>query len=606
MSKRAVLNIFFLSFCLLLWSQENLELKKVKFKGNGSLNNLLLKEHITFKTSNLITRKILKKEPVVFTQELYNEDIETIRDLYYKSGYLKTQFLAPVIKTTKNNKLIITFRIVENDPTHVSEIKYQVNDSIPFSKYISSQSIRHLKLHTELRSKHVFNDEQFRFDQNLINEQFKNAGYAYSQTEYKVQVDTITNQASILWNVVSDKLCYFDSTTISGHNKVAEKDIRKQLSYKTGDVWSQQKLNTSQRRIYNLGLFRVSSLRTTESAKPYHLPVNVKIKEAPRWSTQFGVGYGSEDKIRAFGELQKLGLITKTDRINFHVKHSSLEPYHVYLKYAQPAFISPINTMVLHPYTMQKYEPGYKVDQKGFNLSFLQNFSDELNTSFSFYFEDVKQDTTNVDDIIEELIPETIYMKSGFSVGLIYSNALPALDPTSGYSIAYNLKTNGMLFTHTYPFIRNLFEVKKYHGLQYGLTLALKGKIGFASTTNDNQFLPPEERFYAGGSHSVRGWSRSDLGPKDTAGKPLGGKSLLEGSVELRYQFIPKTTLAAFVDLGNVWLKSFEHNPLNLKYAGGLGIRYATPIGSIGIDAARPIFDNNNQWQFHFNIGHPF
>jgi outer membrane protein insertion porin family len=138
------------------------------------------------------------------------------------------------------------------------------------------------------------------------------------------------------------------------------------------------------------------------------------------------------------------------------------------------------------------------------------------------------------------------------------------------------------------------------------VVLALKAKLGGIKRTDNESFIPVEERFYAGGSNSVRGWSRSDLGPKDENGIPIGGNSLLEGSAEFRIDIGRKFKLATFVDAGNVWQSSFSYNLNDLHYAGGAGIRYKTAIGPVGIDFARPIFDAETAWQIHFNIGHTF
>ncbi|NOR76608.1 MAG: BamA/TamA family outer membrane protein, partial [Draconibacterium sp.] len=109
-----------------------------------------------------------------------------------------------------------------------------------------------------------------------------------------------------------------------------------------------------------------------------------------------------------------------------------------------------------------------------------------------------------------------------------------------------------------------------------------------------------------GGSNSVRGWSRSNLGPKDESGRPIGGKSLLEGSAELRFSAGKKIILATFCDMGNVWEEAFSYKLNELRYSVGTGIRIKTPIGPVGFDFARPVFDRDTKWQFHFNIGHSF
>ena len=66
-----------------------------------------------------------------------------------------------------------------------------------------------------------------------------------------------------------------------------------------------------------------------------------------------------------------------------------------------------------------------------------------------------------------------------------------------------------------------------------------------------NEITPIEERFFSGGSMSVRGWQRSLLGPKNAENEPIGGNSLLEGSTELRYPIWNIFSGAVFLDFGN-------------------------------------------------------
>ncbi len=182
----------------------------------------------------------------------------------------------------------------------------------------------------------------------------------------------------------------------------------------------------------------------------------------------------------------------------------------------------------------------------------------------------------------------------------------PLLDPVQGYAISLNVKTNGLFITRELPFYRIITEYKTYLGVRKGVILALKAKIGVIQRTDGNQYIPTDERFFAGGSYSVRGWGRSELGPKDESGRPIGGKSLLEGSAEVRYAIGQKLIVALFCDAGNVWTDAYSYKLKELRYSVGTGIRYKTPIGPIGIDFARPVFDSETKWQIHFNIGHSF
>ncbi len=588
-------------------SQENLEVKAIKFKGNKSFTASELKEYISLTPTSFIKRKILKQEPSRYSHELHQDDISRLQQFYQKEGYLNVVFHPSSTIITPKNRVKIVINLTEDDPIKVSEVNYMVDSTLSLHETLPPKDQKSILLQKHLKPNSIFRDEWVFQDQLLITNAFNDNGYAYSKADYTIKVDTATHQASINWQIQRQRLTHFGPVVVTGNERVPAKSILKQLTFTRGDIWSKEKVDRSQKQIYNLGMFRVASIKTVMNKDQRDtLPIQILIKEAPKWTTRFGVGYGREDEFRAFTDLQYLGFLTNTGRVNFYAKHSSLEPYNISLRFTQPAFIFPMNTLSIYPFITKENERGYSLSKKGWNLSFLQNFSEQLNTNIGYFFEDVKLDTINLTDLDPTLSDGPLYQKSGIALGGIYKTADPKLDPVQGYSVAMNIKTNGMYLTREMPFYRILVEFKNYQALRQGVILAFKLKSGSVKSTDPNSGVPIDERFFAGGSHSVRGWSRSDLGPKDEKGDPLGGNSLLEGSVEARISIARWGTFVLFTDAGNVWKQSFTMHLDDLHYAAGLGIRIKTPIGPAGLDFARPIFEHTKRWQLHFNIGHPF
>jgi len=551
--------------------------------------------------------KILGKEPVYYTQSLYDQDIARIRNFYQKEGYLNVSFGTPKIKVNKKKKVEITLVIHENEAVEISAITYVVDSTQTLQQVLGRRGSNNVIFQSVAAEGKIFRDEAVQNDERIIADAFYDEGYAYTSVRSEIEVDTAFNTASVLWTVDRGPLSYFGETTVEGNERVPSKSILKQLNYKQGDIWSKNRIDDSQKQIYNQGNYRVASVKSQLSTiMADSLPVIIHIQEAPRWTTRFGVGYGTEDKFRTFADIQYLGFLTHTGRLNFYAKHSGLEPYNVYFKFSQPSFLLPFNTFVIYPFIQQQNEPGYSLSKWGYNLTFQQNFSKELNTSIGYVYEDVKQDTTNIDYSDASSVDNSFYSKRGFVIGAIYNNSDPILDPIKGYALSFNVKTNDLVIGEQMPFFRILSEYKSYWGVRRGTVLAVKMKVGGIVRTDDNDFIPVEERFYAGGSYSVRGWGRSELGPKDVNGKPTGGNSLLEGSAEMRFDVGRLFKFAVFTDFGNVWEESFSYHLNDLHYSAGFGIRIKTPIGPAGFDFARPVFDDQKSWQFHFNIGHAF
>jgi outer membrane protein insertion porin family len=130
-------------------------------------------------------------------------------------------------------------------------------------------------------------------------------------------------------------------------------------------------------------------------------------------------------------------------------------------------------------------------------------------------------------------------------------------------------------------------------------------------------YVPPDQRFYGGGPNSVRGYGRNELGPRvyivddttlatgiDTAATrqaggtvykhvtttPTGGNTAIILNAELRLPspvFGQRMRLGLFVDAGQVWERGEELVTIRgMRVTPGVGVRFATPLGPVRIDAA--------------------
>jgi translocation and assembly module TamA len=117
--------------------------------------------------------------------------------------------------------------------------------------------------------------------------------------------------------------------------------------------------------------------------------------------------------------------------------------------------------------------------------------------------------------------------------------------------------------------------------------LALRALAGLAQGAGQYS-LPPDQRFYAGGSGTVRGFRYQSVGPLFNDGNPIGGTAINAGQAEFRQRIGANLGFAVFMDAGQV---SQKVNPLDstLRFGAGAGVRYYTPIGPLRVDFGIPI-----------------
>jgi outer membrane protein insertion porin family len=223
--------------------------------------------------------------------------------------------------------------------------------------------------------------------------------------------------------------------------------------------------------------------------------------------------------------------------------------------------------------------------------------------------------------------------------GFVDRSDLP-FSPTKGYVARLDVEHASGLTLSDYRYNRVFFDAAAYgHKSQTRNVYTAHFRIGFVrglTSGIENGVLHPRKRFYAGGANSVRGYGESQLGPRiltiddstlvkarsigggtcgrsaetvvfcdpnspnlktnDFLPQPLGGTSLLEGSVEYRFPMALSEALrhlvgAVFLDGGVVGSGNLGGVPRisslvrgTAAITPGFGVRYESPVGPIRVD----------------------
>jgi len=153
-----------------------------------------------------------------------------------------------------------------------------------------------------------------------------------------------------------------------------------------------------------------------------------------------------------------------------------------------------------------------------------------------------------------------------------------------------------------------------YRPLAKSFIFFLGGELAFGDGYGDTKSLPFFENYYAGGSHSVRGFRGNTLGPRDSVtNNPIGGNTKVLGHLELFFPAPFEGTertlrLSAFVDAGNVFASKDDVTFDELRSSYGIASVWLTPVGALSFNWAWPLhtkFGDETE-VFQFTIGAPF
>lgn len=585
-----------------LYGQENYSVRSITFLGNDSLSSEMILEQIQHYPTSWFKDVILFEDPFLFSKDIFEKDIDRIIRLYQREGFIDAAIKkVDFIQDDENKKVELKISINEGTPVNVDSIKFI--GSIENKKLIPDIA-KELNLSKGKR----FRDKLISNDKNLILNKFVNNGYPYVDANYLLSLDTIKSEVTINWQIKPGELSRFGDILFNGNTRTEADLLEEKLTFSTGDIYSVKELDSTQRNIYDLGLFYIVSLNAELNNPDSNLiHVKVNIEEAPQFNTKLGIGYGRDEKFRSSLNQDWLSFLGGARQLNFKAKYSSLEPYNLRLSLLQPDFIWERTTLTATGFLQKQKEPSFTIDRLGIQLGLYRPFLFNISGSVKYTFENNNLDLMSISKIAKENFDfRKLYNKSSIEIGFERITSTPIFNPYYGSSVSIALHYSGLGLGSKYHFFRPTFDFRKYKDLTNWLIFAFKIKMGSIFSYDNDGIIPFEERFYSGGSSSIRGWGRFELGPSDILNKPIGGKSLLELNAEFRYPIYSIVSGVVFLDFGNVWKNELTYKFDDLRYSSGWGLRVDTPIGPIRLDLAIPVFEGAARLQYFISVGQAF
>ena len=548
-------------------------------------------------------------DPVTFTT-----DLERLQRFYEARGYYQSRVTSDLQVDEQEALVSVEIHIEEGAPVIVAEVAVEVSDPPPPSTEATEQpdttrptgSILSERL--PLHPGQIFTEEAYQQGEQVLRSVFLDQGHAHVQTTRRAEVDLDQQQVSVQYTVEPGPRAVFGETRVEGAEEIEPRLVLRELTYEPGELFSLQQVEVSRDKIVDLGLFRsVQLLPAHTEGTPQIVPMRARVEEKPRRDLKIGLKYGTEDEFGGQVEWTHRNWLGGGRQLSFLLKLSSITRT-VGATFVQPHFLTPRTRAVVSVRQDQDDEETYLLNATRLLPRLEHRFSDTLSGFLGYRFEFAKLNKIDSSTIRALGGVKRDGILSGPSLGVVWDTAEDPFDPQEGEVVTVTADQAGELWGGDFRFYKLTAEGKKYHLLGWQTVLAGRLKIGLADTFGAKTNIPLFERFYAGGEKSVRGYGRRRLGPLSASDDPLGGLSLIEGSVELRRPIWQALGGALFLDFGQVSLDAFDLPVDDLKFAAGVGVSYTTPIGPLRFDLAFP-FDpprKDQTWQIHFSIGQFF
>jgi translocation and assembly module TamA len=405
----------------------------------------------------------------------------------------------------------------------------------------------------------------------------------------------------------------YGTVSNSGSQHVDPEFINYMIDLPKGDPYDPDDVDKARSRLSNLAVFDSIRFQESDAVGPDGLmPISVTLKDRKRRGLGVGGTYSTIDGLGLSAYWLHRNLFGRAESLRFDASIEGLisssnwdeYDYNFGVTFTKPGTITPDTDFIASLEASQSDYETYReralTGLAGFSHQFTNTLSGELygRISKSRYEDDFGD-------------------RDFFTFGLVgratEDRRDNALDATRGFylsaeAIPYFEAEYGNLAA------RGTIDGRIYHGFgeTKNFVMAARAKVGsFVGSSVEES--PPDMLFFAGGGGSVRGYAYNSIGVDSTNadGEEIvsGGKSLAEGSLELRYRFGTSNYGAvAFVDAGLVNPSSDFMDTGDVAVGTGLGARYYTSFGPLRVDVAVPLDkpEDGDSFGVYIGIGQAF
>jgi len=611
LAKRAITSAAFLLLILLacepvlglpvesLDTQSEWRVKNLTISGNKQVSDEDLGEALLTKTRPWYAPW---RERPRFDPEVFAADLQRVERFYQSRGYYEVKVAHDLTVDNERNLVTAKILIEESAPVTVKRISIEVADRPELNEIVAP-----LKASLALQEGKVFTEEAYQGTETAIKEFFYDTGRAGVEIRRQAEILPDERQANVFYTVNAGPQAVFGETKIEGLQDVTPDVVVRELAYRPGELFSGKALKESRKNLVQLDLFSEVELKPQLAVSDAVASIEVRLKEKPPREIRLGIGYGTEDQLRGQARWRHNNWLGGARQLELGAKASFIAR-ELDARFVQPHFLGLNNRFSVTLGPRQFEEPGYTLNVTRLQPRFERKFSERLSAFVGFRgeYDELKEVPRATFRALEPFKHKG--WLSALGVGAVWNTTDDRSNPTAGVNYSVLVEQAGGPWSGSYDFVKLQGEAKWYVPLTVKTIWASRLKLGFAEPIAGGKEVPLFERFFAGGGNSVRGFERRMLGPLTRRDDPLGGRSLLEGSVELRQQLTKSLGGVVFLDFGQVSARSFDPPIGNLKFAGGFGVRYATPIGPLRLDFGFPFQrrETDRGWQIFFDIGQAF
>ena len=566
---------------------KQLYIKEITFDGNEHISSRKIKG--AMETSTRWPLGIFSHEGT-YQDSVLDTDLLRIEQFYADNGYMQVKVGRPKIDIKEDDGIYISIPISEGPLFTVGTIDVAGDLILPK---------KDLYAKIDLKPGDVMSRSKVQQSIEHLRDIYMDKGFAYVQIKPESSEEG-ENKIGLTFHITQGKPVIIDSIQIKGNTKTRDKVIRRELEVEEGKLYSSTAIKESKDNLNRLGYFKSTNIDPVPK-NDENTSLLVDVEETTTGSFSFGAAYSSQD-----GPMGTLGL-SEMNLMGLGLKSKANVEYgpkiqNFTLDFEEPwLFDHPVSLGELLYNTKRDYLY-YNEESRGGNIRLSYPLYEKIRHSITYAYNDV----VGLTDINASYRPSltTQDIEGGTTSSIINTFYRDTTNdyfrPTRGSNLSASYEYAGL--GGTYHFTRATASAAQFFPLWTDkLALMLKLRWGTVNPIRGDE-LPEYERFILGGLNSIRGFKSGQIGPTDSLGNIIGGKTMAIMNIEVTFPLgpIPGMYGVIFHDEGNGYENRIDLTDLKKSY--GAGLRWVTPMGPLRIEYAKVINPTSNEspsrWDF--------
>jgi len=580
--------------------------------------NIVIDEGIKYTVSELkiigadtlpleeLKKNILTEKKGAFSQAELKDDLKAVKAVYFSKGFTKTRVNKKVKisdRPDRREKQVAVEIIIKEGPrTQIRQVDIQG---------LSVIALDEARRVLAMKAGEWYNSTLLEDDVSALKQLVSEKGYPHVQVNAEAQLSRDKTRVRITYAVDQGPKVVVGKIFYAGTLRMKQEELEDEMEISSGEPFSMLKIVESRRNIQDLTAvdtvrIRVAGLKTRQS----EVDLIVEVSEKKPYYVELAGGYDTSRHLymeTGIGDKDFLG-----HNLNAQAGLEwSQVGYGMNVFLTEPRFLSTrfSSTSKLYTKENEAFNKDYGTRSYGLSQTFLRNFSNKkisisLGGGYEYRDQYLRVDRALDDDEKDDYGVRHI---GQVNTGVTWRTTDSLVHPRNGLLATTSFDLLKGVGSSQDDFYRYALELRYYWSVTDDLVLAMRGRYGCMGTYGNNAHIADDQLYYLGGASTVRGFDENML-QYDDDDNAVGGRSMMLGSVEARYDLGLNYEFALFFDTGALGQIQEPDISESFRSSVGIGLRRQTPVGPISLLYGWKLNPQagESKGSFYFSMGYTF